>query len=884
MKKLFSLLFTVCLSAFAFSQGTLTGKVFDENGKPLSGAFIFEKGSMGGTISGADGSYSVNYKDTASVIVFNYVGYLKHQIVAERRTKYDAAMILANTLGTTEIVGTRRPGRTQTETAVGVDVIDVTKLTTSSGQIEVNQLLQNVAPSFNSNKQSGADGADHVDPATLRGLGPDQTLVLINGKRRHQSSSINIFGSRGRGNTGTDLNAIPLAAIDRIEILRDGASAQYGSDAIAGVINIVLKSGTGELNGNILTGANKSASPDDFKVVEQKNKYDGETWQFNGNQGVKLGKKGFANFTLDHSRKQGTSRVAAADSITYVYRNRFGDAASSNTAFFVNSGVNFDDSADVYFFGGINYRLTDAFAWSRDSMSERNVRSIYFHGFDPVIKSVITDKSFSAGSRSKMANGWNMDINNTYGSNRFHFIVDKTLNASLEDKSPTRFDAGGFSLTENSTSATFSKMFAGVLEGLNFAFGSELRANNYQIFAGEEASWKNYGAIFSIDTVTGDTTYRPGGSQGFPGFQPSNEVNETRTNLGMFADAELDITETLMLGAAMRFEDYSDFGSSMNWKVASRYKITNYISLRGAYSTGFRAPSLAQLYYNTTFTDFVAGQPVDKIIAKNNSNITRALGIPALKEETSSNLSYGFAIKYKSLSLTVDAYSITIKDRIVLTGAFYSDDPDIGAELQALNVGAAQFFTNAVNTKTSGADIVFGYTPLVSNEQVLRLNLAMNVNKMEITDVYTNDKLKGKEQTYFGLREKYFLLASAPKSKMTLNAEYTNKNIVVDARINMFGKVELMNWNDNGDTIASYTEDIPNGIYREVDVYGKKFTTDLSFSYNFKNVRLTLGGMNILNAYPDPQDPGLTETGGIWDAVQMGFGGAYYYTRIGFKF
>jgi len=874
MKNIFILVIAFTLSVSAFAQKTLKGKVFDENGKPLSGAFIFEKGSMNGTQSGADGSYSINYKDTNSVIEFNYVGYLKNVVVVEKRKEYNAAMILNNMLKSTEIVGTRRPGRTQTETAVGVDIIDVAHLSNSSGNIDVNQLLQYTAPSFNSNKQSGADGADHVDPATLRGLGPDQTLVLINGKRRHQSSLINIFGSRGRGNTGTDLNAIPISAIDHIEILRDGAAAQYGSDAIAGVINIVLKSNVGEMNGNITTGMNNEHPPTKYKVLKQDKPFDGETWQMSGNQGVKIGKDGFANFTMDCSQKQHTNRASNPDSFS-VYRNHFGDAASSNAAVFMNSGFSAGDSSEVYIFGGYNYRFTDAYAWTRTADENRNVLSIYPTGFDPQIQSVITDKSISGGIRSKLGSGWKMDINNTFGSNKFHFIVNHTLNASLEDKSPTRFDAGGFSFTENTSSVAFSKFFPSVLEGLNFAFGSEFRIDNYQIFAGEEGSYKTYGkTIFSIDSASGDTTYRPGGSQGFPGFQPANVVNASRTNLAGYVDAELDATENLLVGVAGRFENYSDFGATTNGKIAARYKISNYVSVRGSYSTGFRAPSLAQMYYNTTFTDFVAGKPIDKIIAANNSPITRALGIPDLKQEQSANVSYGFAVKYKSLSLTVDAYSINIKDRIVLTGAFYDTDPIIGADLKALGVGAAQFFTNAVNTKTHGVDIVLGYTPLVTNSQVLRFSVAANFNNMQIAKVYTNDKLQGKENTYFGLREQYFLLASAPKSKISFNTEYTYKKFFVDARVNMFGKVELMNWNDNGDSLATSNE---------VDVYKTRFTLDLAVGYNLNKIRITFGGLNILNQYPDAHDPALTESGGIWDAVQMGFAGAYYYTKIGFK-
>jgi iron complex outermembrane recepter protein len=874
MKKhlLFAIISIACISSFA--QNKLTGKVFDENGKPLSGAFIFEKGSMNGTTSGNDGGYSINYKDTASVIIFSYVGYAKHQITIERRTTYDAALILNNVLGTTEIVGTRRPGRTQTETPVGVDIIDVSKLANSTGQVDVNQLLHYAAPSFNANKQSGADGADHIDPATLRGLGPDQTLVLINGKRRHQSSLINIFGTRGRGNTGTDLNAIPVSAIDRVEILRDGASAQYGSDAIAGVINIVLKSNTGELSGSLTTGMNNAAIPAGAKMKSQDKSFDGQTMQFSANQGIKIGQHGYANFNLDYGKKNRTNRPADPAALSGISRNKFGDAASDNGSFYFNSQFSAGENTEVYAFGGYNYRFTDAYAWTRGKDESRNILSIYPNGFDPKIQSVITDKSFSAGMRSKLNSGWNMDINNTFGANKFHFTVNNTLNASLVDKSPTRFDAGGFSFSENTSSINFSKMYNEVLSGLNVAFGSEFRINNYQLFAGEEGSWKNYGpVIFKISGT--DTTYRPGGAQGFPGFQPANVLNESRTNLAAYLDGELDITDNLMVGVAGRVENYSDFGMTTNGKIAARYKISNYVSLRGAYSSGFRAPSLAQLYYNTTFTDFVAGKPIDKIIASNHSPITRALGIPELKQEKSQNLSYGFAIKYKSFTLTVDAYSVNIKDRIVLTGSFSSDDATIGPDLQKLNVGAAQFFTNAVNTSTNGADVILSYTPIFTEKHSLRFSFAGNINNMKIEAINTNSKLKGKENTYFGLREQYFLLASAPKSKLTTGLEYTRGKFSAEARANVFGEVKLINWNDNGDNVADA---------KEVDVYKSKFTTDLSLSYKFNNIRLTLGGNNILNVYPDAHNPALTETGGIWDPVQMGFAGSFFYTKVGFKF
>ncbi len=882
MKRLLICLALVFTVTALSSQNVIKGKVTNEQKQALPGVSVYEKGTTNGLFTDSDGNYSINCKDETAVLAFSFVGLVSQEIVVGKQKELNVALISNNLLDMVEIVGSRRPNRTAVESVVPVDIIEVSRLLTTLGQPDVNQMLQYVAPSFNSNKQSGADGADHIDPATLRGLGPDQTLVLINGKRRHQSSLINIFGSRGRGNTGTDLNAIPISAIDRIEILRDGAAAQYGSDAIAGVINIVLKSTADEFTGSYTTGARNSAPAGKYDVLKESKKTDGQYTQFNGNFGTKLGEKGFVNMTLDYANLDHTFR--RADPSKYdVYRNKFGDAASESFATYFNSSFNAGKKTEIYMFGGYNYRFTDAFAFSRAANEERNVLEIYPNGFDPQIQSVITDKSLSVGMKT-LIGGFKLDANNTFGANNFHYMVDNTLNASLLDKSPTRFDAGGFSLAQNTTSLDLSRLFPAVAKGLNFAFGVEHRIETYQIVAGEEGSYKTYGhPVFAIDTTRNneggitsiDTTFRPGGSQGFPGFQPGNELKESRSNFGSYIDLDLDVTDKFTLSGAGRFERYSDFGKTLNGKFAARYKISNALSLRGSVSSGFRAPSLAQMYFNTTFTDIVAGQAIDKIIAKNNSPISRALGIPDLKQEVSVNAGLGFTAKVKSLSLTVDAYYVRIKDRIVLTGSFYSDDNVIGNELARLNIGAAQFFTNAVNTTSKGADAILSYSLLLTAHQTLKFSFAGNFNNMVIDKIYTNQKLQGKESTYFGLREKYFLLASAPKSKFNCGIDYSRGNFFSNLKLTRFGKVELINWNDNGDNVVDANE---------LDTYMPKVTLDLSVGYNLKNMTLTIGGVNIMNTYPDKHDPALTESGGIWDSVQMGFSGALYFAKLGFKF
>ena len=891
MKK-FTLFLSVMLLGFiANGQNLLKGKVTDAAGNPLFGAAIYERGTTNGTSSDYDGNYSIQYTNAEAVIVFSMIGYDKVQMKAGNQTELTVALKQGVEIGAIEIVGSRRLNRTSTETPVAVDIIDTKHLMDVSGQLDVNQLLQYAAPSFNSNKQSGADGADHVDPATLRGLGPDQTLVLINGKRRHQSSLINIFGTRGRGNAGTDLNAIPVSSIDHIEVLRDGASAQYGSDAIAGVINIVLKKDVGEFNGYVNVGVRNANPPSEFDINPSED-YDGETRQLSGNYGVGFGEGGYLNMTMDYLKSDHTNRPA--DPVKYegdIYRNQFGDAAREDFGFYLNGESKAGENTNIYFFGGFNHRFSDAFAWTRGADEDRNIPEIYPNGFDPHIQSIISDKSFSIGAKSKFHN-WTMDVNNTIGSNKFHFYVDETLNASLLEKSPTHFDAGGFQLLQNTTNINMSRLYNDILSGLNVAIGAEHRIENYQIFAGEEGSYATYGGYYftditdSLGNVIGqDSSLRPGGSQGFPGFQPSNEVNESRTNIAAYADFELDITKKFMVSLAGRFEDYSDFGSTMNGKIAARYKITDAISVRASASSGFRAPSLAQLYYNTTFTDFVAGVATDKIVARNNSAITRSLGIPELKQEKSVNVAGGITAKYKALTLTVDGYYIKIDDRIVLTGAFYSDDPDIGADLQKLDVQAAQFFTNAVNTTTTGVDAVLSYFKVINNKHELRFSLAANFNDMKIDDIYTNDKLKGKEGTYFGIREQYFMLASAPKSKISIGVEYSVGKFFSNLRLTNFGEVDLINWYDNGDNVVDMNVDNgAGGTYDELDHYDSKTTVDLTLGYKFRNLRLSIGAANLLNAYPNQHDPGYTESGGLWDAVQMGFSGPFYFAKLGFKF
>lgn len=773
------------------------------------------------------------------------------------------------------ITGSRNKKRTVINTPVPIDVIDIKQVSQSTGQVEVNQLLQFSAPSFNSNKQSGSDGADAVDPATLRGLGPDQTLLLLNGKRYHQSSLINLFGTKGRGNTGYDMNTIPIGAIKRVEVLRDGASAQYGSDAIAGVINVILNDRDKGFEGNAFYGMNLFKSPGNKDVVSD-HKIDGTTFDFSGNLGTKIGNKGgFGNFTAEFINKDYAIRNANPD-IYNAPRQRFGDAKAQNVYFFGNIELPLTDGLKFYSRQGFSHRNTKAYAWTRTANDDKNIPGIYPNGFDPIENTSISDFTFDNGLKFKVAN-WDVDFYNAFGNNRFTYQIDQTLNATLGLKSPTSFNAGGHSLLQNTTGFNAVKQFK-VLKGLNVAFGSEFRYEKFEIIKGEESSYAMYdinGNIVTSSTpesllVTNPISgnIRPGGSQGFPGY--STDTNKSRNNFAAYLDTELDITEKWMISVAGRFENYNDFGSTLNGKFATRYAITPQFAFRGSVSTGFRAPSLAQKYYSQQFTNFQGGQLVTIQLASNDSDLASNLGIDQLKQETSVNGSAGFTFNTGKFTATVDGYYISVKNRIVLTGYFPKAELPSELQIQYPYIDQVQFFANAIDTRTKGIDVILSYSENLGSGK-LTATLAGNYNDMEITQVNTSSKLQGKEDVYLSARERAFILASAPKTKINLNLNYKIKKFNANLQLVRFDKVTLIGYDD------------------AEQVYNPKVTTDISFGYEISNnLNFTLGSKNIFNRYPTLQSAhvseGNTEAGGIFDPVQMGFAGRQVFARLNFKF
>lgn len=936
---------------FIGMSGTLLGQevsgtVTDESG-PLPGVSVAVKGTTVGTTTDFDGNYSIN-ANTGDMLVFSYVGYDTQQIVVSGST-LNVSLISGVALDQVVLIGSRNPSRTAVDTPVPVDIIDVAELTSAGPQVNLNQILNFVAPSFTSNTQTISDGTDHIDPASLRGLGPDQVLVLINGKRRHNSSLVNVNGTFGRGSVGTDLNAIPSGAIKRLEVLRDGAAAQYGSDAIAGVINIVLNDNVNELTLNMTTGANFSENANG-----QTGGVDGETINISANYGLAIGDNGgYINFTGDFDYREDYSRMKEWEGNVFNLYNtverfanndgynlanlldddvddviQYGNAAGlglsptatkeelqailgdDNTTaelaarglerkdfnmrvgqsqvrggrFFANMSLPLDDSGtELYSFAGTSSRKGNSAGFYRLPNQSRTYTPAYINGFLPEINSTITDKSFAVGIRG-VVNGWNIDLSNTWGKNAFLYTIGNTFNASLQNASPTTFDAGGFNFAQNTVNLDVNQFYDDILNGLNIAFGAEYRLENYEIEAGEEASYGQYtqeGELITLPTQSASVDFfgngRPGGSQVFPGFSPANELSRDRSSIAGYFDLEADFSETFLASFATRFENYSDFGSTINFKLATRLKASDNVNIRAALNTGFRAPSLHQLNFNSTSTIFQDGIPVEVGTFSNDSRAAKLLGIPQLKEETSKSISLGFTAKMPeaNLTVTVDGYFVGIDDRVVYTGQFRG--PGTGTELDNLlsqaNASAASFFANAIDTESKGLDIVLTHKANVGTNSRLKSDLSGTFSKTkQVGQINASRVLEdaGLVGTYFPEDSRIYLEEAVPRTKVNLTNNLTTGKWNVFLRNVWFGEVSEATTN-----VANQQE------------FGSKLVTDLSFGYKAsESLTLTVGANNLLDVFPDRAIEANRSSGRFdWSrrSQQFGIAGRFLFARLSFK-
>ncbi|MBD3750218.1 MAG: TonB-dependent receptor [Sphingobacteriales bacterium] len=973
MKRTLFLIALITALKVSAQEGKISGVIKDDNNATLPGATIKVENSSRSTVSDANGRFSIVAK-LNEVLVISYIGFETKSV---KVTSNNLSIILKSNGGLLKdvvVVGSRNPARTVTESAVPIDVINVQSLITQGAQVTVNSILNMVAPSFTSNTQTVADGTDHIDPAQLRGLGPDQVLVLVNGKRRHTSSLVNINGSPGRGSVGTDMNAIPAFAIDKIEVLRDGASAQYGSDAIAGVININIKKNTNKLDVSLYSGGNFSKGANNHQGG-----VDGGTYQLDLNYGTGLGKpKSFINFTGSLQLRDATSRakdatgtlfsafnaveeraakagmninalfgninntpngpqiltaiktyapqvsyftaaqqaaIAAASSIPdmqnalkfdategeLAYRGlqrgdfdmRVGQSSLKGSQFFVNAAYPISKNVEAYAFGGTSFRNGNAAGFYRRPNQSRAYTALYPNGFLPEIHSNITDLSIAAGIRGKFFTDWNFDLSNTFGKNAFDYNIENTLNATLRENSPLTFNAGGLAFSQNTVNFDISKK-VDFLKGFNLAFGTEYRHENFQIKAGQPESYNSYD--INNNVVTGTTpsnlkptdfygSVRPGGSQVFPGFRPANALSKGRNSVALYSDLELDVTSKFLLNGAVRYENYSDFGNTINFKLASRYKLTSNINLRGAVSTGFRAPSLHQIYFNSTSTQFVGGVPFEVGIFSNDSYVAKTLGIPSLKQEKSNSVSIGFTAKIPAANLTItaDAYTIKINNRIVLTDQFArpTNAGPLQSAFDAANATAAAFFANAIDTKSEGIDLVISNTSLINNSSTFKSDFAATISKTHrVGDIHASQLLldAGQVGRYYSESSRVYLEEAIPRVKANLSHTLTVKKFDFFLRNVYFGKVTDPN-------IADVNNDGNIGA-TEHPVWSSRIITDLSVGYKIgkgKPTRFVIGANNVFDIYPDRNLESLSNSNQFIysrNVSQFGFNGRFLFARL----
>ncbi|MDN3673223.1 TonB-dependent receptor [Flavobacterium branchiarum] len=879
LKVLLTAILTLSSTLFFAQSQDIKGTITNENGSPLEFVTILIKGTNISATSDALGNFTVASVAVSPTFVISLFGYQTKEVLVKGRVIEVQLILENNSLDEIVVVGSRNPKKSKLETAVPVDVVNLAKIRNTTPQTTTNDILTYLIPSFNSSRQSSSDGTEHIDPASLRGLGPDQVLVLINGKRRHTTSLVNYQNTVGNGSVGTDLSAIPASAIKRIEVLRDGAAAQYGSDAIAGVINLVLKDNAG-LEANVTYG---STSRDD-----------GQTTNLNLNYGAKIGNKGgFINLTAEFNNRQKTNRSQNNNLIIFdqsAYDNYFaydfaadpaqarqiddnllaqnglkrddfnfqiGDAKIKNVQGFFNTSIPLNDQIEFYASGGISHRNGTGYGFRRlPSETENVVFSIFPFGFQPELNSVVTDLSSSVGFKFKFGE-WKLDLSNTIGENKFVYDVSNTNNVSLGANSPTDFKAGNHSFLQNTVNADVSRLYKDVFNGLNVAFGGEYRFEKYKIVAGEEAS------------------YIDGGSQSFPGFSPLNAVNENRNSVGVYADVEADITDKLLIGVAGRYEDFTDFGNTLNGKLSARYKILDNLSIRGAISTGFRAPSLHQQYFNNIATDAVDGKILNSGIFRNDSDVAKQLGIPKLKEETSRNYSFGVVFSpIKKLNITADYYHIRIDNRIILTGnlgndAFGEPVPELRDLFAVYGAQTGRFFTNAINTTTNGLDLVIDYD-LNVGEGKMNLSLLYNYNDNKVDKNLNNVPalFQGQDDVYYGPQERSLIETNTPKHKGTFAINYSLAKWNFLLRNTYFGEV------------------IRDGFpFGGIQKHNGKVVTDMTVAYKITpKIQVAFGANNLFDVFPDRQIYENSYYGVFkYAPVQMGTTGAYYFGRMSFS-
>jgi iron complex outermembrane receptor protein len=787
----------------------------------------------------------------------------------------------ADTVDEIVVTGTRTVGRTRLDTIAPVDVISGEVLTRQGTGTELATALAASAPSINFPRPAISDGSDHVRPATLRGLAPDQTLVLINGQRGHISALVNVNGSLGRGAAAFDLNTIPSVTLGSVEVLRDGASAQYGSDAIAGVVNLRLR----EANSGGGITVNYGRYDTEFDTARgSRSETDGEQKSIAGWIGLPFYDDGFLTISGEIQQRDPTNRsdyatpAATPNNSSTTVLGRFGDPSVESQAVWFNLGNPLDAGWEFYAFGGFVNKDSESAATARAFNNANNVLSVYPNGFLPLIATHINDYNLYGGFRGP-AWGTDWDISASYGRNALDYRVENSINASFGANSLRSFRAGGL-VYEQFTLAVdgVRPLDLGLAEPVNLAFGVEYRSEDFQQTAGQLASW-----------IRAPGSSQGGGAQGFPGFSPANATQRDRSNIGAYVDIEGNLTEALSFGVAARYENYSDFGETVTGKISGRYDFSPAFALRGAVSTGFRAPALQQQYFSYIATNLVTtvvgGQPVTNLIQSGtfrvDDPVSIALGARDLEPEESVNYSLGAVFRSGPFELTIDAYQIEIEDRIILSENLGPTRPSQSAAtiaavlgiIQPLGVSSARFFTNGLETTTQGVDIVGRYRLSTDTAGRFDFTLAGNFNDTSVDTVPGVPLVSIPVSPNF-LFDRSNILSfeeGTPATKFVGSLDWSMGGFSATARATYYESVLVAN---NVSTLDYET--------------GDDTLVDLEGRYEFPiGVTAAIGVNNLFDEYPNFTPANLNPPTGSVGFPQFspyGFNGRFVYGRLSYNF
>ncbi|WP_369060109.1 TonB-dependent receptor [Caulobacter sp. 73W] len=769
------------------------------------------------------------------------------------------------------VVTGSRVARSRLDTLAPVDVVD-NKALTQQATPELAQALANLAPSLDFPRPAITDGTDSVRPATLRGLSPDQTLVLINGVRHHASALVNVNGSIGRGAAAVDLNTIPAVALDRVEILRDGASAQYGSDAIAGVINLQLRQAR-EGGGASVSYGVYNTEVKTARIPDGRKAHDGNTYSISGWQGLPLGAEGFLTLSGEYVYRNPTNRsdrdprAAAGGKVT----GRYGDPQVESKTIYANAGVPVNEAWGLYGWASYQNRKGDSAANPRLADNANNVPSLFPSGFLPLITTDIDDYTLAAGAKGEWS-GFNIDANVSLGGNKVNYGVANSVNGSLGAASPTRFDAGSMKYDQLVIGLDVTRpLEIGGFTSTNLAFGAEYRDESYAIGAGDVASY-----------TFGGLAGKAAGAQGFPGFKPSNEVDVSRHAWSLYVDVETQVNDKFNIDLAGRYEDYSDFGSTATGKIAARYDFTDSFALRGAIASGFRAPSLQQQFFTATSTNFISiggvSTPVEVGTFPSVSPVARALGGQPLDAETSMNYSAGVVFRSGAFELTIDAYRIDIDDRIVLSENIQGSPTGSATAVaiyQLINppgtgggLGAARFFINGVETQTTGLDAVARYRITTEGAGRFDLMAAANFNDTEVTKIPTTAPLSALPvpPILFDRGNRLTFEQGTPDKKFVASVDWTLGDLSATAKATYYGDVLTPN---NNAALDYWT--------------GKNTVVDVEARYQLPwNTTAAVGVNNLFDEYPTATPTNVNTNGpiGFPSYSPFGFNGQFLYTRL----